>query len=154
MTGISLIKHFQGAPGLRLFGLGPGLRPMQGLEKLQIFLEKNTFWANQRNKSQLRKMLANSSVVISLWKDKKLIGFGRATSDKIFRAVLWDVVVSNDQQGSGLGRLLVEALLKSPCIKNAEKIYLMTTNCSEFYEQMGFNICKEQNLLIMNKSIE
>tara|TARA_Y100001968_G_scaffold238721_1_gene222126 strand:+ start:416 stop:874 length:459 start_codon:yes stop_codon:yes gene_type:complete len=151
MDELLIIKHAKGSPGLRLMGLGPGLLPSRGLEKLQDLLNQHTFWAINRNKKQLKKMLFKSSVVISLWKNKNLIGFGRATSDEIFRAVLWDVVIANDHQGLGLGRLVVEALLNANEIKSVEKVYLMTTNCVEFYEQIGFEIPKTQKLLILKR---
>ena len=148
MTEISTIKHANGALGLRLLGLGPKFLPVRGVSKLQLFLNKNTFWAANRNIKQLKRMLANSSVVISLWDKNKLVGFGRATSDKTFRAVLWDIVIDNDLQGIGLGSIVVEALLNAPEIINVEKVYLMTTNCSEFYEQMGFAQPGNQKLLV------
>ena len=148
MTAISLIKHARGAPGLRFLGLGPRFRPNRGITKLQILLENHTFWAKKRNKNQLRRMLAHSSVVISLWKEKRLIGFGRATSDKIYRAVLWDIVVANDLQGLGLGRIVLKALLEAPEIKNVERVYLMSTNSCEFYQQMGFVELNKQKLML------
>ena len=152
MKNISIVKHAPTAPGLRLFGLGPELLPCQGLTKLQRFLEKHAFWAERRSKSQLRKMLSNSSVIISLWREERIVGFGRATSDSIFRAVLWDVVVADDFQRHGLGSLLVEALLQAPSIKNVEKVYLMTTNSSKFYKQMGFENSFNQSLLIIKNN--
>ena len=81
IKGISLVKHAPTAPGLRLLGLGPRLTPSNGLLQLQSFLNKNTFWAKGRNKQQICKMLSHSSVVVSLWHNNQLIGFGRATSD-------------------------------------------------------------------------
>ena len=45
MKSISLINHSRGAIGLRVFGLGPNLKPTNGLIKLQKFLDKNAFWA-------------------------------------------------------------------------------------------------------------
>ena len=97
-------------------------------------------------------MLFNSTVVVSLWHHNKLIGFGRATSDLVFRAVLWDVVIDSKHQGLGMGKLIIEAILKNKNIQSVEKIYLMTTNSSEFYKQLGFNINKKQSLLILNKN--
>ena len=41
---------------------------------------------------------------------------------------------------------------KNKNIQSVEKIYLMTTNSSEFYKQLGFNINKKQSLLILNKN--
>ena len=74
MSVISLVKHAPTAPGLRLLGIGPKLTPTNGLEKLQSFLNENTFWARGRNKEQLYKMLTNSSVIVSLWDHHQLIG--------------------------------------------------------------------------------
>ena len=152
MKVISLVKHAPTAPGLRLLGMGPRLTPTNGLEKLQSFLHKNTFWARNRNKKQICKMLSHSAVVVSLWHNNQLIGFGRATSDIVFRAVLWDVIIAPDQQGLGFGKLIIEAILTNKKIKSVERIYLMTTNSSEFYKQFGFKLNNEQSLLSINKN--
>ena len=143
-----LIQHAPGAPGLRWLGLGPGLRPSRGLLKLQRLLEKHAFWAQGRSFRQLRQMLSGSQAVVSLWRGKRLVGFGRATSDGLYRAVLWDVVVAGDLQGRGLGRQVVEALLASPALRGVERVYLMTTNSAGFYQQLGFRNASPQNLLV------
>ena len=148
MTRYRLVEHAPGAPGLRWFGLGPDLRPTRGLLKLQRLFRKHAFWAESRSQSQLKRMLKGSTVVVSLWRGKRLVGFGRATSDGIHRAVLWDVVVAGDLQGQGLGRRVVEALLDSPRLRNVERIYLMTTNSAGFYRQLGFISAEQQQLLI------
>tara|TARA_Y100001968_G_scaffold211156_1_gene194316 strand:+ start:7726 stop:8190 length:465 start_codon:yes stop_codon:yes gene_type:complete len=152
MEQIKLIKHHKGSPLLRMFGIGYKITILNGLSQLQKLLEDNTFWAKGRNKKQIRKMLSHSTVVVSLWQKNKLIGFGRATSDHIFRAVLWDIVIASDHQGLGLGKLIVEAILKNKKIQSVEKIYLMTTDGSEFYKQLGFQINNKQCLLILNKN--
>ena len=152
MAGIHLIQHAPGAPGLRLLGLGPGLKPTRGLLKLQRLLNKHAFWAKGRSHRELRKMLAGSTVVISLWSGKRIIGFGRATSDGTCRAVLWDVVVAGDLQGCGLGRQVLEALLACNAISNAKRVYLMTTNSAEFYRQLGFRYVDNQHLLVREKA--
>ncbi|ABM76848.1 GNAT family N-acetyltransferase [Prochlorococcus marinus] len=151
MAAIRLIQHAPGAPGLRWFGLGPGLRPTRGLLKLQRLFNKHAFWASGRSIPQLRRLLAGSTVVITLWRDKRMIGFGRATSDGIYRAVLWDVVVAGDLQGCGLGRQVVEALLTAPTISNVERVYLMTTKSTDFYKQLGFQKTKQQKLLCLEQ---
>jgi N-acetylglutamate synthase-like GNAT family acetyltransferase len=148
MARIHLVEHAPGAPGLRLFGLGPNLRPTRGLLKLRRLLDKHAFWAQGRSRQQLREMLKGSQVIVSLWRGKRMVGFGRANSDGIYRAVLWDVVVAGDLQGRGLGRRVVEALLASPKLREVERVYLMTTNSNGFYEQMGFSIVSSQHLLI------
>ena len=148
MTPIQLVHHAPGAPGLRWLGLGPDLRPSRALLKLQRLFDRHAFWARGRSFAQLRRLLAGSDAVVSLWRGKRLVGFGRATSDGFSRAVLWDIVVAGDLQGRGLGRRVVEALLASPHLREVERVYLMTTNSSGFYEQLGFSHASNQHLLI------
>jgi ribosomal protein S18 acetylase RimI-like enzyme len=145
---IRLIRHAPGAPGLRLLGMGPGCRPTRGLLKLQRLFRKHAFWAQERTTADLRRMLTGSPVVVSLWRGKRLVGFGRASSDGIHRAVLWDIVVAGDLQGRGLGRQVVEALLDSPRLRRVERVYLMTTNSAGFYQQLGFSCAEPQKLMI------
>tara|TARA_E500000331_G_scaffold347645_1_gene388132 strand:+ start:839 stop:1303 length:465 start_codon:yes stop_codon:yes gene_type:complete len=152
MNVISLVQHAPTAPGLRLLGMGPRLTPTNGLGKLQSFLNENAFWAKDRNKQQICKMLSNSTVIVSLWSSNQLIGFGRATSDLVFRAVLWDVVIASDCQGLGYGKLIIEAILTNKKIKSVERVYLMTTKSSEFYKQLGFKLNSKQSLLMINKN--
>jgi len=147
MEGTRLILHAPGAPGLRLLGLGPGWIPSRGLFKLQRLLNQHAFWAQGRSIAELRRMLRGSAAVVSLWQGKRLVGFGRASSDGIYRAVLWDVVIPEDLQGKGLGRLLVEALMTSPELRDVERVYLMTTNSSGFYKQLGFLEVEGQRLM-------
>ena len=150
MKNISVIKHASSAPGLRLLGLGPNFKPMQGLEKLQVLFNQNTLWAKDRSIKRIKTMLANSNVIITIWKNNNIVGFGRATTDQVYRAVLWDIVVSKDMQRIGLGKVLVEKLLKDKKINSAEKIYLMTTNSTDFYKQLGFKININQTLMMLN----
>jgi N-acetylglutamate synthase-like GNAT family acetyltransferase len=147
MDAVRLLMHAPGAPGLRWFGLGPHLLPTRGLWKLQRLLDQHTFWAQGRSRAQLRRMLAGSAAVVSLWRGKRLVGFARASSDGVFRAVLWDVVIPEDLQGQGLGRQLVEALLSSPALRTVERVYLMTTNSAGFYRQLGFEQVVNQVVL-------
>ena len=148
MTEIFLIKHSKGAIGLRLFGLGPNLKPCKGLRKLQSFLNRNAFWAKGRKIKDLKKCLANSDVIVSIWSCNEIVGFGRALSDGIYRSVLWDIVIDQNHQGKGYGKLIVNNLLNSKKIKNTKKIYLMTTNKQSFYSQIDFKEVTTQNLLI------
>ena len=150
MKDISLIKHASSAPGLRFLGLGPTFKPMEGLKKLQILFNQNTLWAKDRTIKQIKKMLGNSNVIITLWKNNNLVGFGRATTDQVYRAVLWDIVISKDLQRVGLGKVIVEELLKDEKINSVEKVYLMTTDSKDFYKQLGFKVNINQTLMILN----
>jgi ribosomal protein S18 acetylase RimI-like enzyme len=142
---IQLIRHRRGAWRLRH---APGQ-----LQQLQRLLDANSFWASGRTKRELSGMLAGSQAAISAWQGPRLVGFGRATSDGVFRAVLWDVVVAGEHQGRGLGRRIVEALLREPALQGVERTYLMTTNSAGFYEQLGFTAVDSQRLMLRQRSI-
>tara|TARA_A100001035_G_scaffold238598_1_gene203305 strand:- start:86 stop:541 length:456 start_codon:yes stop_codon:yes gene_type:complete len=148
MTEISIINHFKGALGMRLFGLGPNLKPTNGLIKLKKLLDNNAFWAKNRTIDDLKKCLSNSDVIVSLWVDNEIVGFGRALTDGIYRGVLWDIVIDQNHQGKGFGKLIVKNLLSTKKIRSTKKLYLMTTNKKLFYSQFDFKDVTSQNLLI------
>ena len=148
MPKLILIKHHKGAPGLRYFGLGPNFLPCQGLIKLKNFLDQNTAWAKDRQLIDLKLCLAKSDVISSLWEDKKIVGFGRALTDGIYRGVLWDIVIAQNHQGKGYGKIVVNSLLESNHIKKVEKIYLMTSNKKDFYCKFNFKEVISQDLLV------
>ena len=151
MAPIRLVHHAPGAPGLRLLGLGPSFIPSRALLKLQRLFDRHAFWARGRSFEQLRRLLAGSDAVISVWRGKRLVGFGRATSDGFSRAVLWDIVVAGDLQGHGLGRRVLEELLHAPAVVGVERVYLMTTKSAGFYCQLGFQTADPQQLMVLRR---
>ena len=152
MEDFILVQHAPGAPGLRIFGCGPKYMPLRGIAKLQILLDKNTSWANQRTKKNIKQMLSRSEAVVSVWHNTKLIGFGRATSDKVYRAVLWDVVVEKNFQRVGIGKKIVNSLLSNKLISRVEKIYIMTTKFDKFYSKMDFKLEVNQKLMFLKNT--
>ena len=151
MDDLILVKHAKGAPGLRLLGLGSKLYPLKGINQLQNLMIQNTFWANNRTREDIRKMLRASPVIVSVWDGKNIIGFGRATTDQIYRAVLWDIVVDKNYQKRGIGKAIVENILIDPLLSKVEKIYLMTTDFEAFYSKMGFIKEDKKTLMMLKK---
>ena len=129
-------------------GLGPGLKPCGSLLQLQHLFDHETFWARGRSLQELRRMLRGSQAAVTAWRGRRLVGFGRATSDGVCRAVLWDVVVSEECKMQGLGRQLVARLLEAPLVVTAERVYLMTTNSKGFYARLGFEESESQRLML------
>ena len=97
-------------------------------------------------------MVKNSAVCVTAWRGMTLVGFGRATSDGIYRGTIWDLVVDSQVVGRGVGRSILGALLESKPLRDCERIYLMTTNSQEFYKKMGFAVNQSQALMSKEKS--
>ena len=122
-------------------------------EQLQELFNESAFWAQGRSIKDLSIAIANSEPVISVWDAERLIGFARATSDGIYRATIWDVVVHPDYQGAGLGRKLVETILSHPHVNRVERVYLMTTHQQSFYERIGFECNSSNTMVLYNQPI-
>ncbi len=118
------------------------------LADLQALLNRDSFWARDRRLRDLGRMLSGSQAVVSAWQGPDLVGFGRATSDGVYRAVLWDVIVAAEHQGKGLGTDIVAMLLKHRLVARAERVYLMTTNSAGFYTKLKFHEHHGQKLMI------
>lgn len=123
------------------------------LHELQALFRLAAFWAQDRRVEDWQIALANSKPIVSAWDSDRLIGFARATSDGIYRATIWDVVIHPDYQGAGLGRKLVETVLMHPHINRVERIYLMTTHQQKFYERIGFEENQTTTMVLFNQPV-
>ncbi|KAG4925404.1 hypothetical protein JHK87_050944 [Glycine soja] len=70
---------------------------------------------------------------------KRLIGMARATSDHAFNATIWDVLVDPGYQGQGLGKALIEKLIRTLLQRDIGNITLFAdSQVVEFYRNLGF----------------
>lgn len=122
----------------------------EDLQKLQRLFQVSAFWAGERRLEDWAIAIAHSYPIISVWDHEELIGFARATSDGIYRAMVWDVVIHPDYRGQGLGRQLVQTLLAHPHMNRVERIYLTTTHQQSFYEHIGF-VCNSSTTMVLNQ---
>jgi ribosomal protein S18 acetylase RimI-like enzyme len=120
------------------------------LQQLQGLYNRSAFWAIDRRIEDLEVAIDRSEPVISAWDESNLIGFARATSDGIYRATIWDVIIDPDYQKLGLGRKLVETVLAHPCMNRVERIYLSTTYQQKFYERLGFELNSSTTMVRVN----
>ena len=130
-----------------------GCPPEIDLPQLQALFQVTAFWAQERQLEDWSIALANSKPIVSVWDGTRLIGFARATSDGIYRATIWDVVIHPDYQGAGLGRRLVETVLMHPHVNRVERVYLMTTNQQEFYKRIGFQTNTTTTMVLFNQPL-
>ncbi|XP_011095175.1 acetyltransferase NSI [Sesamum indicum] len=104
----------------------------------------------RRPLSKLAAALKNSYIVATLHSiskpageegngQKKLIGMARATSDHAFNATIWDVLVDPSYQGQGLGKALIEKLIRALLQRDIGNISLFAdSQVVEFYRNLGF----------------
>jgi GNAT superfamily N-acetyltransferase len=94
---------------------------------------------SRREPDLIVRALENSLAVVSIWDKEQLVGFARATGDKVFNATVWDMVVRPDYQRLGVGRLVMHELLKE---LDEYQIPLVTLYADPgtdgFYKRFGF----------------
>ncbi|MGF1600676.1 MAG: GNAT family N-acetyltransferase [Thermosynechococcaceae cyanobacterium] len=122
----------------------------EDLAQLHQLMQVAAFWACDRTLADWAIALKHSFPIISAWNQKTLIGIARATSDGIYRATIWDVVIHPDYRGEGLGRKLVQTLLAHPHMNKVERVYLMTTHHQSFYEGIGFE-CNTSTTMVLQQ---
>ena len=120
------------------------------LYQLQELFNLTAFWARDRKIEDLEIAIKHSEPVITVWDCNLLIGFARATSDGIYRANIWDVIVHPEYRGAGLGRKLVETVLSHPLVNKVERVYLMTTYQQKFYQRIGFTENQTTTMVLYN----
>ncbi|MEN9232888.1 MAG: GNAT family N-acetyltransferase [Gloeomargarita sp. DG02_4_bins_56] len=121
------------------------------LPQLQHLLAIGAFWATDRTLTDLATAIEHSEPVVTAWDEERLIGFARATSDHVYRAVLWDVVIHPEYRGQGLGRTLVATVLAHPSVNQVERVYLMTSSQQGFYERLGFTENLTTTMVLCNR---
>ena len=94
-------------------------------------------WAANRAPDAVQRMLDNTPARVCAWHGDQLIGFARAVTDDVYRAVIEDVIVDQAYRGQGIGTELVRLLLER--LAHVEEIVLV---CADehipFYARHGF----------------
>ena len=100
-------------------------------------LMRQAHWAAERTPEGLASLLAATDVAVGAWEGDRLVGFARALSDGVYRALVDDVVVDEAWRGRGIGDELVRRLLER--LAGVETVFL---RCGEdlvpYYERHGF----------------
>ena len=103
-------------------------------------------WAKQRTLEDVRSMLRSTDLVLTVWDQARLVGFGRVLTDFVFRATVWDVVVDKRYQRRRIGTELVQRILHHPKLARVELFWLCTRRPG-FYERLGFDSKRQTGMV-------
>ena len=98
-------------------------------------------WNDRLNLSpdELEVAIQNSFAVVSVYDKGQLIGFGRAVSDGVAYATIYDVMVMPNWQGQGIGSQIIRILVNKCERHDIRRIHLFAARGSEdFYKHLGF----------------
>lgn len=106
------------------------------LERVHAML-RSSHWASTMTREQLVRAIANS-VAVGIYDRDRQIAFGRAVSDLSTYAYLTDIIVAEEVRGQGIGKWMIEALIRHPDLQGLRRMALWTRSAAGFYEQLGF----------------
>lgn len=103
---------------------------------------RNSVGWESKDENIIGTALKNSVVVKKLTLNKQAIGMARAIGDGLYYLIV-DVVVHNEYQGKGIGKLLIEEIVKfvedrTEVGQKASINLISMKGKEEFYEKCGF----------------
>lgn len=91
-----------------------------------------------REPLKLKKTFENSYAVCFAFANSALAGMGRAISDGVVQAAVYDMVVLPEYQGVGVGKRILQSLLDK-CEGMTVTLYAMPEKIP-FYQRLGFEM--------------
>ena len=113
-----------------------------------VRIRRNLMW-NEIPETLVEKAINGSMINISVYDNEECVGVGRIVGDGALKGMLTDIMVLNEFQGKGVGKLIVTSLIKElenmvndGCCFQLEAS--PTANNREFYIKCGLKY-KPQN---------
>lgn len=118
-----------------------------------IFLWE-TVWGNGPSLEQTRLAMEHTLFRVSIYDGNKIVAMARMIGDMGLDYYIKDVVVKPEYQGKGIGRLLINELLKFINENGVKDTEIFVELCAmpdkiPFYEKFGFEANEAQRLKIM-----
>ncbi|UYP09748.1 GNAT family N-acetyltransferase [Priestia megaterium] len=106
----------------------------------------------KHDEEKIKKVFQSSNVVAIAYDEDNIAGFGRALSDGVFNAAIYDVVVDEHYQNKGIGQKVIKNLLAQ--LDDISCVHLVSTaGNEEFYRKAGFWKMKTGMARYLNPSL-
>ena len=110
------------------------------IEDLQQLYQKE-WWTKGRSFKETKLGVEGSQICVGIVDSSgKLQGFARVLTDYIFKAIIFDVIVSENQRGIGLGNKLLDLIKNHEDLTRVKhfELYCLPEMCG-YYERHGFS---------------
>jgi ribosomal protein S18 acetylase RimI-like enzyme len=100
----------------------------------------------------IKQVFDASDIKVLVKVNNRIVGLGRAISDGIFNAAIYDIVVHKDFQKKGIARQIVNHILEQ--LKEVSCVHIIaTTGNEEFYRKQGFRKVKTGMARYLNNEL-
>ncbi|MFB5198595.1 GNAT family N-acetyltransferase [Neobacillus sp. KR4-4] len=106
----------------------------------------------KHTKEIIKQVFEASNVIALVTVNGRIIGFGRAMTDGVFNAAIYDVIVHTEFQKQGIARKIMEYLLDK--LSNVSCVHLISTTGNEdFYKKLGLKRIKTGMARYLNPNL-
>ncbi|MEK5521770.1 GNAT family N-acetyltransferase [Heyndrickxia sporothermodurans] len=100
----------------------------------------------------IKQVFEASNVLAFVTVNGRIVGFGRAMSDGVFNAAIYDVVVHPDFQKQGIAKQIMQYLLDE--LSDVSCVHLISTTGNEgFYKRLGLKKLKTGMARYLNPNL-
>jgi GNAT superfamily N-acetyltransferase len=104
-----------------------------------VALYQTAWWSVGRVRGDVEVMLGGCLPCGVVDGAGRLVGFARAISDGVYKALVCDVIVAEQRRGEGLGERIIDTLLGHPRVARCAHVELYCLPALiPFYERWGF----------------
>lgn len=111
-------------------------------------LRKDAGWKDLDD-NQIEKSINNSDYIVTVREEESIIAMARTISDGAYMTYIFDVVVSSEYRGCGIGKTMIEQIIEyyKNTTKDMMQIVLVAVSAEVegFYKKIGFK--KYPNLI-------
>ena len=113
-----------------------------------------TVWGPGPSLEQTELAMKHTLFRVSIWEDDRIIAMARMIGDMGLDYYIKDVVVRPEYQHKGIGRMLIEELLRFVCDHGVKGTEIFVELCAmpdkmPFYEKLGFDTNEAQRMKMM-----
>lgn len=105
-------------------------------------LYQKEWWTKNRTLEETRKVIEGSDIVVGICEEpsNRLVCFARILTDRVFKALIFDVIVDESHRDRGLGKRLLDEIVSHPDLSRVKhlELYCLPEHQS-FYEKWGFS---------------
>jgi len=121
------------------------------VSKIHDYISNKSYWGKGRTLEQVNTSIDNT-ICFGVYLNGEQVAFARVASDTVVFAYLLDVIVFEEHQGKGVGKFLMDAILKHHEF-NTVSWLLRTSDAQGLYEKFGFSTIENPTSYMRKPSI-
>lgn len=117
----------------------PKLTDSQVIQLHEMY--QGEWWSRGRTLDEVRTVLAFSDYTFAVCNSSsdELVAFARVLTDRVFKALIFDVIVHPEHRSRGVGQFLLREVINHPDLAPVQHIELYCRpDKVTFYENLGF----------------